>query len=668
MTIAASLLAAVLLQANVVPDSLSADKRLEEAQVVANRHTAPASSVPTTAIHAEEVQQRGMTSLAEALRTMPGVSVKDYGGLGGLKTVSLRNFGAAHTGIAVDGIVLSNAQSGQVDISRFGLEHLESVNAEVAGSNDLMRSARLLGSVGTIALTTKRPQLDSVATHFTAQMRGGSFMTWQPYLQLEQRLSPRWTSQAWASATYSQGNYPFTYQNGTQQVSDRRQNSQVLSGVAEVNAYGNLAEAGTLSIKAQGYGGSRGLPGSVVLYAHNAKEHLWDAGALLAVKHHYRRGQWQIRSTATYNYAWQRYLNPNIIYKVPQEDRYHNHEAALSAVAQWESLPCLAVSLAEDLTFSGLKTHFHYQQNSPPLEGAGEVLEAHSKLASYTALSARYRTRRLTLTAGALFQCAWHYGGVGENAPTVSRLSPMVSASCRLLQRADWRIRAALKESYRQPTFTDLYYLRTGNRNLRPERALQANLGTTYSARFCSHQLMLSADGYYNAVRDKITAVPTLWVWHMRNLGRVNMAGIDLAAHYQSAPLTRWLRLSASANYSYQWAVDVTDPAAKNYRHQIPYTPRHTGSAHLSLLTPWLTLTYQLTAAGERYSLAQNLPAYRMAPYADHSLSLNHTFNLRRSALHVSAEALNLAGHNYEIIQYYPMPGRQWRATLRWRM
>lgn len=664
------------MQANVVPDSLSADKRLEEAQVVANKHTAPASSVPTTAIHAEEVQQRGMTSLTEALRMMPGVSVKDYGGLGGLKTVSLRNFGAAHTGIAVDGIVLSNAQSGQVDISRFGLEHLESVSAEVAGSDDLLRSARLLGSVGTIALTTKRPQLDSVATHFTAQMRGGSFMTWQPYLQFEQRLSPRWTSQAWGSATYSQSHYPFTYQNGTQQVSDRRQNSQVLSGVGEVNAYGNLAGDGTLSIKAQGYGGSRGLPGSVVLYAHNAKEHLWDAGALLAVQY---KGESQMANkkekiknnsqfsifkyqlSTTYNYAWQRYLNPNIIYKVSQEDRYHNHEAALSAVAQWEPLRCLAVSVAEDLTFAALSSRFNCLHDSP-------LAEAHGKLASYTALSARYSTHRLTLTAGALFQCAWHYGGVGESAPNRCRLSPMVSVNYRVLRHHDWRIRASFKESYRQPTFTDLYYLRVGNRNLRPERALQANLGTTYSTRFGSHQLMFSADGYYNAVRDKITAVPTLWVWHMRNLGRVNMAGIDLAARYQSAPLTPWLRLSASANYSYQWAVDVTNPAAKNYRHQIPYTPRHTGSAHLSLLTPWLTLTYQVTAASERYSLAQNLPAYRMAPYADHSLSLNHTFNLRRSALHVSAEALNLAGHNYEIIQYYPMPGRQWRATLRWRM
>lgn len=667
----------MLLQANEVPDTLSARNNLAEAQVVASRNTTHESSAPAFVVHASELTQRGMTTLTEVLTSMAGVSVKDYGGIGGLKTVSLRNFGSAHTGICLDGIVLTNAQSGQVDISRYNLDNMASVGVDVAGSDDLLRSARLHSAVGTVTLVSQRPQLDSVATHLSAQVRAGSYMTWQPYLKVAQRLSRCWTSSAWASGTYSRSDYPFTYQNGKLLTTDRRKNSKVLSGAGEFNVYGELGKSGTLSIKAQGYGGSRGLPGSVVLYANNAKEHLWDAGALLAVQHHYRQGQWQIKSTANYNYAWNHYLNPNIIYKVPQEDRYHNHEAALSAVVQWMPLRCLAVSVAEDLTLAGLKTHFSSSQNSPPSdEGSGE---AWGRLSSYTALSARFRILQSTpplegsgevfsLTAGALLQSSWHYARVGEGAPNRCRLSPMVSMSYRLLRHADWRIRASFKETYRQPTFTDLYYLRTGNRNLRPERALQANLGTTYSARFGSHQLMLSADGYYNAVRDKITAVPTLWVWHMRNLGRVNMVGADLAARYQSAPLTRWLRLSASANYSYQWAVDVTNPAAKNYRHQIPYTPRHTGSAHLSLLTPWLTFTYQLTAASERYSLAQNLPAYCMAPYADHSLSLNHTFNLHRSALHVSAEALNLAGRNYEIIQYYPMPGRQWRATVKWSL
>ena len=35
---------------------------------------------------------------------------------------------------------------------------------------------------------------------------------------------------------------------------------------------------------------------------------------------------------------------------------------------------------------------------------------------------------------------------------------------------------------YRAPTFNDLYYLRMGNTNLRPERADQYNLGLTWTA------------------------------------------------------------------------------------------------------------------------------------------------------------------------------------------
>ena len=45
--------------------------------------------------------------------------MKDYGGLGGLKTISIRNLGAAHTAVSYDGIAVSNSQAGQIDIGRF---------------------------------------------------------------------------------------------------------------------------------------------------------------------------------------------------------------------------------------------------------------------------------------------------------------------------------------------------------------------------------------------------------------------------------------------------------------------------------------------------------------------------------------------------------------------
>src|SRR5436190_10543782 len=57
-----------------------------------------------------ELKKLSVHSVADALRYFAGVQVKDYGGVGGLKTINVRSLGTQHVGIFYDGIELSNAQ------------------------------------------------------------------------------------------------------------------------------------------------------------------------------------------------------------------------------------------------------------------------------------------------------------------------------------------------------------------------------------------------------------------------------------------------------------------------------------------------------------------------------------------------------------------------------
>ncbi len=79
---------------------------------------------PLQILTIKEIETTGITSVADAVRRFTGVTVKDYGGIGGLKTVSLRGFGAQHTVVAYDGITLNDAQAGMIDISRFSLNNV----------------------------------------------------------------------------------------------------------------------------------------------------------------------------------------------------------------------------------------------------------------------------------------------------------------------------------------------------------------------------------------------------------------------------------------------------------------------------------------------------------------------------------------------------------------
>lgn len=71
------------------------------------------TAVPIQSISQQDISQLGIQNMADAVRRFAGANVKDYGGIGGLKTVSIRNMGAAHTAVSYDGIVVGNCQAGQ---------------------------------------------------------------------------------------------------------------------------------------------------------------------------------------------------------------------------------------------------------------------------------------------------------------------------------------------------------------------------------------------------------------------------------------------------------------------------------------------------------------------------------------------------------------------------
>ena len=85
--------------ANVTPDSLGT------AEVIAPKRVAGiVTPVPVQRLDSAALFKRGITDMADALRRFSGVNLRDYGGAGGLKTVSVRGLGAAHTAVAYDGL------------------------------------------------------------------------------------------------------------------------------------------------------------------------------------------------------------------------------------------------------------------------------------------------------------------------------------------------------------------------------------------------------------------------------------------------------------------------------------------------------------------------------------------------------------------------------------
>ena len=68
--------------------------------------------IPSQKLDGAVLERLNAHSVADALRYFSGLQIKDYGGVGGLKTVNIRSMGTNHLGIFYDGIELGNAQNG----------------------------------------------------------------------------------------------------------------------------------------------------------------------------------------------------------------------------------------------------------------------------------------------------------------------------------------------------------------------------------------------------------------------------------------------------------------------------------------------------------------------------------------------------------------------------
>jgi len=282
-------------------------------------------------------------------------------------------------------------------------------------------------------------------------------------------------------------------------------------------------------------------------------------------------------------------------------------------------------------------------------------------------IAAKYVTNQVLATASVLSTVVNETVKNGDPAKNYQNLSPFISLSIKPFKTQDLRFRAFYKNIFRLPSFNDLYYSLVGNRDLKPEKTNQFNLGITYttSAEKWLPLISITADVYHNDVTDKIVAYPNKdsFFWTVLNYGKVSIDGLDLTAETTFQPWKK-IGIVVGGNYTYQRALNVTNPTDRDYLNQIPYTPRVSGSGKMAVETPWINVSYSLLWSGHRYAVNQNYAENRLPAYADHSISVNRSFKTKNQLIYANVEVLNLLNDNYQIIRYFPMPGRSIRATV----
>ncbi len=658
-------------------DVLSDSVRLGQVEVVARKGYADV--IPAQVLDGRRLERLNAHSVADAMRYFAGVQIKDYGGVGGIKTVDMRSMGTNHMGIFYDGIQLGNAQNGQIDLGNFSLDNMEQISLYNGQRGEIFQSAKDFGSAGTVYLQSRRPSFgDNKNYNVNLTFRTGSFGLVNPSVRFDWKISESVSATISGEYTRATGRYRFRYRKvlpSGQTAWDTtavRHNGDIESFRLEGGLYGTLRR-GYWQAKAYYYDSEKGIPGAIVNNVWKNSQRQWDRNFFVQGRFQkYLSERYAIQVNAKYARDYMRYLNPDttLMYvnnRFDQDEIYVSVAQKLS-VARWCDL-----SLSADWQWNRLDAslvNFSYPTRHTALVAAAAAV-TFGRFKAQGSLLATFVNDRSEIKGTAVSETT--------RRRNFDKLTPALFASWSPVGDDRLTLRGFYKRIFRMPTFNDLYYTDIGNSNLRPEYATQFNLGATFHCDLKGstfwNSLELSADAYSNRVTDKIIAVPKgngQYRWMMMNIGEVRIRGIDVTGAFDFFPVAGLL-VGTHLSYTYQRALDYSDPsdnvdAASTYRSQIAYIPRHSGSVTAHAMWREAELDYSFIYVGERYQNSSNIPENYVQPWYTHDLSASYRFGLGLTTLRVTAEVNNLFDQQYEVISNYPMPGRNFKIILKFEL
>ncbi len=616
--------------------------------------------IPSQTLSGEQLEKLSAHSVADALRYFSGIQLKDYGGVGGIKTVNIRSMGTHHLGISYDGIELGNAQNGQIDLGQFSLDNVEEITLFNGQKSALLQPASDFGHAGAVYIRTRAPRFEE-DKNYNLQFKAkyGSSDMLRLSALWEQKLSAKVSSSVSAEVLTASGKYKFRYsrkhQDGTiaYDTTAIRQNGDIWAVRAEGNLHGMLDD-GFWKFKVYTYHSERGIPGAIV-------NNVWRRGERQGDHNFFTQGRWQqqlsekltTQAVAKYAYYHTHYVNRDTT-QLMVDNTYKQEELYFSTSNVYDFLPWWSASLCYDFKWNKLDSDMR------------QFVEP-QRYSNYLSLATAVNTDRFKMQGSVLMTAVKDHTRKAVSPKSVTEYTPAVFVNYTPFETCDLSIRAYAKKSFRMPTFNDLYYTDLGNALLKPESALQYNVGLSFDHQWRGlvRFFHIQADAYYNSVHDKIVAYPKgqQFRWTMLNLGKVHIKGIDVEAELTLVP-TSDLLVTGRVQYTYQDARDVTDPNDSYYHDQIPYIPWHSGSAILNVQYKGWDLNYSFIYAGERYNQQENIKYNYMQPWYTSDVSLSRQFQVKSLKCKVMLEVNNLFSQDYDVILNYPMPKRNYGITM----
>ncbi|MFA6924551.1 MAG: TonB-dependent receptor plug domain-containing protein [Bacteroidales bacterium] len=230
-------------------------------------------------------------------------------------------------------------------------------------------------------------------------------------------------------------------------------------------------------------------------------------------------------------------------------------------------------------------------------------------------------------------------------------------------------LKGNVNKSYRIPTFNDLYwfdpvYMMFGNPKLKDEEGLNEELSLNYNINKKNILFEVGATGFNSNVSNWILWQPVenSFIWTPMNVDTVWSRGVEFNFNFEYKTGSFFAKLSGmytvlkTTNES-----KLADSTIKN--KQLIYVPENKAVANLVIGYKRFAVTYSHNYIGKRFADAANTTS--VDEYNIGNVILSKVFVYKDYDFTIDFHINNVWAQSYQVMQYYPMPGRNYQIGLK---
>lgn len=612
----------------------NSEKRIVHEVVVQGEAVEKAATV--TVVTAEQIEKRGIQTVAQALEMVPGTHVR-VGGKGEAY-IRIRGFRQREIAVLIDGLPVNSPYDGQLDLSNLPVHNIERIDI-VKGASSVMYGANAMG--GVINIITRK-------TGGKQQLQlNGQYGTGEAYQFGANIKGQQGKIRYFVGGTYeNQDYYPLSndYSPALNQDEGHRENSDKKGWTGRVNLDWDMGNNAGMGIGFTHIDLEKGLPH----HESDKKAKYWRFSdwkeGVVDIFYHKRFKTITMESKVYYQYF------QNVLQGY-DDGSYTTQDSKNGFTSSYDDY-----ALGGDVFFRirPNSTHlfktamrFRRDVHRDQADTGEEWLKYNINLLTLPLEGEWSVSKQMTVVYGASLDMMFFEAEESSEKKNKVALNPQVSLLWNPLERLQLKASASLKTRF--PSMKELFSSTSGNPDLDPMKSTGLEAGFEY---YLSNGLSISLVGFYNNISDLINRIQKNDPYI--NIDKAEFSGIEAGLNWQWSTFNRFY-----AAYTRLHAVDKSGGGTE----YIQYRPKHKLDAGIFMKIPAdLRLNLNLSYVSKQLYYDDDNMEQSLDPYTLLDVRLSRRVGQK---LEIYITALNVFDVNYYESEGYPREGRRLYAGLK---